>query len=158
MSNDQKDVFPDTKRKGGSPGSATNTGFDPKSLRIADLRRIFAHHDIEYNVSGKKAEMISVFRNEISPRAAELYAREIATPGGEGIVDAGAPKIKSKKEGKEKKEKKEDKEKTTRAPAKRRVTSRNKTPNFRLPTRSRLDGRPDDLLPSRIFLLIWTRF
>jgi hypothetical protein len=133
VSNDQKDVFPDTKRKGGSPGSATNTGFDPKSLRIADLRRIFAHHDIEYNVSGKKAEMISVFRNEISPRAAELYAREIATPGGEGIVDAGAPKIKSKKEGKEKKEKKEDKEKTTRAPAKRRVTSRNKTPELQAP-------------------------
>lgn len=109
----------------------TNTGFDPKSLRIADLRRIFAHHDIDYNVSGKKAEMISVFRNEISPRAAELYAKEIGVPGGEGIVDAGAPKIKSKKE--KEKEKKEDKDKTTRAPAKRRVTSRTKTPELQAP-------------------------
>ncbi|KAG5366858.1 Inner nuclear membrane protein [Yarrowia sp. B02] len=105
-------------------------GFDPKTLRIADLRRIFAHHDIEYNVSSKKAEMISVFRNEISPRAAELYAKEIAVPGGEGIVDAGAPKIKSKKEGKKDME---DKDKATRSPTKRRVTSRTKTPELQAP-------------------------
>ncbi|KAG5356511.1 Inner nuclear membrane protein [Yarrowia sp. C11] len=111
-------------------------GFDPKSLRIADLRRIFAHHDIEYNVSGKKAEMISVFRNEITPRAAELYAKEIGVAGGEGIVDAGAPKIKSKKEGKKekaKKEEKEEKEEKEKAPAKRRVTSRTKTPELQVP-------------------------
>lgn len=109
------------------PYTHANPGFDPKSLRIADLRRIFAHHDIEYNVSGKKAEMLKVFREEIGSRAAELYAREIAVPGGEGIVDAGEPKIKSKKEGKK------DKEKETRSPTKRRVTSRNKTPELEAP-------------------------
>lgn len=75
--------------------------------------------------------MINVFREEISPRAAELYAKEIGNPEGEGIVDAGAPKIKSKKE--REKEKKEDKEKTAKAPAKRRVTSRNKTPELQAP-------------------------
>ncbi|CAN6653304.1 inner nuclear membrane protein Src1p [Trichomonascus vanleenenianus] len=63
-------------------------GFDPSTLRVADLRRVFVFHDIDYPSSAKKADLVRIFKENITPRAGELL-REVQTtePNGQRIVD-----------------------------------------------------------------------
>jgi len=46
--------------------------FDPTSLRVADLRRILLFHDVHFPSSAKKSQLISLFSNNITPRAKEI--------------------------------------------------------------------------------------
>lgn len=72
-------------------GSVTNVGigFDPSTLRVADLRRIFVFHEVDYPSSAKKADLVKIFRDEVSPRAGELLKQtENVEPTSAGIVDA----------------------------------------------------------------------
>lgn len=46
--------------------------FDPTSLRVADLRRILLFHDVYFSSSAKKSELVSLFSNNITPRAKEI--------------------------------------------------------------------------------------
>lgn len=66
-----------------------DVGFDPSTLRVADLRRIFVFHEVDYPSSAKKADLVQIFRDEVSPRADELLKQvENVEPTSAGIVDA----------------------------------------------------------------------
>lgn len=66
-----------------------DVGFDPSTLRVADLRRIFVFHEVDYPSSAKKADLVQIFRDEVAPRADELLKQvENVEPTGAGIVDA----------------------------------------------------------------------
>ncbi len=47
-------------------------GFDPTSLKVADLRRIFFEFDVDFKSSAKKAELVQLFNDEIRSRSKEL--------------------------------------------------------------------------------------
>lgn len=69
----------------------TNIGFDPKSLKVAQLRGILNEHDVEYPSNAKKADLVGLFEKRISPRAAGLLAAHneaVKNATEEGIEDA----------------------------------------------------------------------
>ena len=49
-----------------------DSSFDPQSLKVAELRRIFLEHNVYFKSSAKKSELVMVFNEEIKPRAGEL--------------------------------------------------------------------------------------
>ena len=55
-------------------------GFDPSSLRAADLRRIFVFYDVDYPSSAKKSALVSIFKDQIAPRAQKLLESSQADP------------------------------------------------------------------------------
>ncbi|KAK9470943.1 Man1-Src1p-C-terminal domain-containing protein [Dipodascopsis tothii] len=64
-------------------------GFDPKTLRVADLRRILLFHDVAFPSSAKKAVLVELFEGQVAPRAAELLAeRAGVVASAAGIVNA----------------------------------------------------------------------
>lgn len=48
--------------------------FNREKLRVADLRRILTAHDIDYDVHAKKADLRTVFDNQVWSRRAQLRA------------------------------------------------------------------------------------
>lgn len=65
-----------------------NEDFDPTTLTIPQLRRIFIFHDIEYMVAGKKQDLLATFRKEIIPRRDTLRQEFVdVIPEGNDIVD-----------------------------------------------------------------------
>ncbi|KAK9321798.1 Man1-Src1p-C-terminal domain-containing protein [Lipomyces orientalis] len=49
-------------------------GFDPAKLRVPDLRRVLLMHDVPFPSSAKKAELVELFKEHISPNSANLLA------------------------------------------------------------------------------------
>ncbi|KAK1561460.1 uncharacterized protein LY79DRAFT_531409, partial [Colletotrichum navitas] len=63
--------------------------FDPKKLTVAKLRNILLMNDVKYGAAAKKADLIGLFRAEISPKAAAtLKAMADVRPTANRIVDA----------------------------------------------------------------------
>jgi hypothetical protein len=50
--------------------------FDPTSLKVADLRRILLFHDVDYPSSAKKAELVNMFLDNITPKAEGLLKKK----------------------------------------------------------------------------------
>ena len=42
--------------------------FDPTTLKVADLRRILIFHDVEFPSSAKKAQLVNLFLDNITPK------------------------------------------------------------------------------------------
>jgi hypothetical protein len=60
--------------------------FDPTTLRVADLRRILLFHDIDFPSSSKKAQLINLFAEHITPNASALLRKKSRVrPSGKGI-------------------------------------------------------------------------
>lgn len=50
-------------------------GFDPTKLRAADLRGLLLEHDVNYPSTAKKAQLVDLFNQYISPRATQIAAQ-----------------------------------------------------------------------------------
>lgn len=51
--------------------------FDPLLLRVAELRRIFFEHNIDFKSTAKKAELVQIFNEEVRPQAASLLRAKL---------------------------------------------------------------------------------
>lgn len=51
--------------------------FDSQNLRVAELRRIFFEHSIEFKSTAKKAELVQIFNDQVKPRAAQLLRAKL---------------------------------------------------------------------------------
>ncbi|KAK9449732.1 Man1-Src1p-C-terminal domain-containing protein [Limtongia smithiae] len=52
--------------------------FDPQSLRVADLRRILIFHNVDFPSSAKKAVLIELFREHITPNSEEFARAKLS--------------------------------------------------------------------------------
>lgn len=65
-------------------------GFDPSTLKVAELRGILLEHNVDYPSSAKKAQLVELFTQHVAPKARTiLNARSRVKASGRGIVDAG---------------------------------------------------------------------
>lgn len=76
--------------------------FDPKSLKVAQLRGILSEYDISYPSNAKKTDLIKLFNDEIKPNASELlqqYEKSIKNLNDVGFINAttGKPVRRSKR-------------------------------------------------------------
>ncbi|KAK1995271.1 hypothetical protein LX36DRAFT_582789, partial [Colletotrichum falcatum] len=63
--------------------------FDPNRLTVAKLRNILLTNGVKYSTTAKKADLVFLFRAEISPKAAAtLRAMADVRPTAKGIVEA----------------------------------------------------------------------
>jgi len=66
-------------------------GFDPNSLKVAELRGILLKHDVDYPSSAKKSILVDLFNANIAARAAKLRsARARISASDEGMINAGS--------------------------------------------------------------------
>lgn len=65
-------------------------GFDPNSLKVAELRGVLLKHDVDYPSSAKKSLLVELFNQHIVPEAARLRsANTLVQPSSHGMIDAG---------------------------------------------------------------------
>lgn len=65
--------------------------FNPKTLKVPELRRIFVFHSVSFPSSAKKSDLIEIFNREIATRAAQLKAEFVdVAPEGKDIVKVPA--------------------------------------------------------------------
>ncbi|KAK9371966.1 Man1-Src1p-C-terminal domain-containing protein [Lipomyces chichibuensis] len=57
--------------------------FDPQKLRVPELRRVLLMHDVPFPSSAKKAALVELFKQHITPNSANLLA---AKEGSGGVV------------------------------------------------------------------------
>ncbi|CAI5760580.1 unnamed protein product [Candida verbasci] len=65
--------------------------FDPKSLKVADLRKILNLHNVSYSSDDKKSKLISIFNDEIVPKRKTLlksYEKKIKNVNDKDFIDA----------------------------------------------------------------------
>lgn len=63
-------------------------GFDPATLKVAELRGILLEHNIDYPSSAKKAHLVALFTQHIASKARQiLKTRSNVKPSGRGIID-----------------------------------------------------------------------
>lgn len=66
-------------------------GFDPTTLKVAELRGILLEHNVDYPSSAKKAQLVDLFTQHVAPKARRiLNARSRVKASGRGIIDAGS--------------------------------------------------------------------
>lgn len=77
-------------------------GFDPSSLKVAQLRRVLAENNVEYVSHAKKAELVELFNEKVKPRIPKLRKKqENLLPSDKDIL-----KVRSKHKSKGKKKSK----------------------------------------------------
>ena len=60
--------------------------FDPTRLRVPDLRRILIFHDVDFPSLARKAQLVSLFFDNITPKAKViLEQKRRVRPSSEGI-------------------------------------------------------------------------
>ncbi|KAF5102929.1 hypothetical protein D0Z00_000187 [Geotrichum galactomycetum] len=65
--------------------------FNPKTLKVPELRRIFVFHSVSFPSSAKKSDLIEIFNREIATRAAQLKADFVnVAPEGKDIIKVPA--------------------------------------------------------------------
>jgi hypothetical protein len=65
-------------------------GFDPNTLKVAELRGILLKHDIDYPSSAKKSVLLDLFNQHIATRAQTLRTTSARVkPSTQGMIDAG---------------------------------------------------------------------
>ena len=61
--------------------------FDPTVLRVADLRRILLFHDVDFPSSAKKAQLVNLFLDNVTPKAKGILQKKSRVrPSGRGII------------------------------------------------------------------------
>jgi len=61
--------------------------FDPTTLRVADLRRILLFHDVDFPSSAKKAQLVTLFMDNITPKAKGILQKKSRVrPSAKGII------------------------------------------------------------------------
>lgn len=74
------------------------TGFDPNSLRVAQLRRILTENGIEFQAQAKKSTLVGLFEERVKPEVPRLRRKyENLLPSDEGIVKVATTNKKKKK-------------------------------------------------------------
>ncbi|TGZ85093.1 hypothetical protein EX30DRAFT_392478 [Ascodesmis nigricans] len=69
-------------------------GFDPATLKVAELRGILLKHDIDYPSSAKKADLVEIFTRHLSSQASTIRAASSRVrPSARGMVNAGDPNV-----------------------------------------------------------------
>lgn len=64
--------------------------FDAQTLRVAELRRIFFEHNIDFKSAAKKAELVQIFNDEVRPQASDwLKAKQNPAPSANKIESVG---------------------------------------------------------------------
>ncbi|RKP09773.1 Man1-Src1p-C-terminal domain-containing protein [Thamnocephalis sphaerospora] len=64
--------------------------FDPKKLKVAELRRVLLAHQLSAPSSAKKQQLVDLFLSEITPRASQLRTELTKVkPSNVGIVSVG---------------------------------------------------------------------
>lgn len=65
-------------------------GFDPNTLKVAELRGILLKYDVDYPSSAKKSVLLELFNQHVASRAQKLRtASARVKPSTEGMIDAG---------------------------------------------------------------------
>lgn len=65
-------------------------GFDPNTLRVAELRGILLKHDVDYSSSAKKSVLVDLFLRHVASKAAQIRgATSRVLPSTAGMMDAG---------------------------------------------------------------------
>lgn len=74
-------------------------GFDPSSLKVAQLRRILTENGVEFQSQAKKNTLLGLFNEHVKPKIPKLRRRyENLLPSDKGIVTVGTVnKMKKKK-------------------------------------------------------------
>lgn len=63
-------------------------GFDPTTLKVAELRGILLEHNVDYPSSAKKAQLIDLFTEHVASKARRiLNARSRVKASSRGIID-----------------------------------------------------------------------
>ncbi|PUU76932.1 Man1-Src1p-C-terminal domain-domain-containing protein [Tuber borchii] len=63
-------------------------GFDPNTLKVAELRGILLEHSVDYPSSAKKAQLVELFNSQIAPKARRILgARSRVKASVQGIID-----------------------------------------------------------------------
>lgn len=63
-------------------------GFNPATLKVAELRGILLEHNIDYPSSANKAHLVALFTQHIASKARQiLKTRSHVKPSGRGIID-----------------------------------------------------------------------
>ncbi|KAG0136840.1 putative sister chromatid separation protein [Tuber indicum] len=63
-------------------------GFDPNTLKVAELRGILLEHNVDYPSSAKKAQLVELFNSQIAPKARRILgARSRVKASVQGIID-----------------------------------------------------------------------
>ncbi|KAK6457755.1 spliced mRNA and cell cycle regulated protein [Scheffersomyces xylosifermentans] len=81
-------------------------GFDPKSLKVTQLRGILNEYDVEYPSNAKKSQLVELFNESILPRSSELakdYKAKVANSNDVGFIDVQTEVVETEKAKKEKK-------------------------------------------------------
>src|SRR5271156_3370424 len=61
--------------------------FDPTTLRVADLRRILIFHDVDFPSSAKKAILVNLFLDHVTPKAKGILQKKSRVrPSSKGII------------------------------------------------------------------------
>ncbi|KAG7660830.1 uncharacterized protein J8A68_005647 [[Candida] subhashii] len=124
-------------------------GFDPKSLKVAQLRNILNLHNIEYPSNAKKQQLVDLFHENITPKSGELlrdYNERANKISGEGIVNMGGSGSVMKENeiisiDDEDEDYEEEKESKSQPLKKVRKSSRSTTPNVESKPASRKGSR-----------------
>lgn len=63
-------------------------GFDPNSLKVAQLRGILVEHEIPFNSVARKADLVDLFNREVLPKTASLRKKNASiVASSSGIID-----------------------------------------------------------------------
>jgi HeH/LEM domain len=72
-------------------------GFDPNTLKVAELRGILLEHNVDYPSTAKKAQLVELFTQNVMPKARRILgARTRVRASTRGIIDAdsdGTPPV-----------------------------------------------------------------
>lgn len=82
-----------------------NAGFDPNSLKVAQLRRILTENNIEFLPQSKKATLVQMFEQNVKPNISKLRKKY------ENMLPSDQDIVKVKRSSKKKKEKRKDRKK-----------------------------------------------
>lgn len=65
-------------------------GFDPNTLKVAELRGILLKHDVDYPSSAKKAVLLDLFNTHVAPKASSIRSNiRGVQASSRGMIDAG---------------------------------------------------------------------
>ncbi|KAK6202859.1 spliced mRNA and cell cycle regulated protein [Scheffersomyces amazonensis] len=65
-------------------------GFDPKTLKVSELRGILTEHEVSYPSNAKKSQLVEIFNNEVAPHASRLleqHLKAISNKNDRGFID-----------------------------------------------------------------------
>lgn len=101
-------------------------GFDPKSLKVSQLRGILNEYQISFPSNAKKSDLIKLFDDQLKPKAAQLlknYRASVGNSNNSGFVDVAKSSNLSKKMSNEITKVSDEKRKVSKSKRKTRKSS-----------------------------------